>query len=90
MRISKKAQAIADAHIQARIENTFTNPTVTTKEELYEMIVKGETFSELMREIETRYCSIGSIIDAYLISHTSTNYKKGIYKGFKLIIDEQI
>lgn len=88
-RISKEAKAIADAHIQARRNNDFTNPEVTTKEELIDKLHEGETFEALLREIEVRFCSVGSVMMSSIMNHTSNNYKAAVYKGFKLLIDTE-
>lgn len=88
-RISKTAKRIADAHIQARINNSFTDPQVSTKEELLQKLHEGETFLELIREVELKYCSVGSMMLSAVMNHTSNNYKQAVYKGFKQLIDKQ-
>jgi hypothetical protein len=88
-RISKTAKRIADAHIQARINNSFTDPQVSTKEELLQKLHEGETFLELLREVELRYCSVGSMMLSAVMNHASNNYKQAVYKGFKQLIDKQ-
>lgn len=85
-RITKQTKAIADAHIQARLNGAFDDPHVTTKEQLIEQLLAGKTFSELMDRIEIKYTSITSIILSRQLFHQSQNYKKGIYKGFKTIL----
>lgn len=85
-RITKQTKAIADAHIQARLNGVFDDPQVNTKEELIEQLRAGKTFSELMDRIEIKYTSITSIILSRQLFHQSQNYKKGIYKGFKTIL----
>jgi hypothetical protein len=72
-RISKQAKAIADAHI---------------KEELIEALLSGKTFSELLEEIEMRFTSITSILLSRQLFHQSNNYRSGVYKGFKILIDK--
>jgi len=86
-RISPKAKAIADAHIKARLEGNFDDPKVTTKQELMDAILEGKTFSGLLDEIEVRFTSITSILLSRKLFHQSNNYKAGVYKGFKILID---
>lgn len=86
-RISKTAKAIADAHIQARITNNFTDPQVSTREELLTKLHEGETFEQLIREIELRYCSVTSILLSGMMNHASHSYKQAVYKAFKRLID---
>lgn len=86
-RISKTAKAIADAHIEARITNNFTDPQVATREELLTKLHEGETFEQLIREIEFRYCSVTSMLLSGMMNHTSSSYKQAVYKAFKKLID---
>lgn len=86
-RISKTAKAIADAHIEARITNNFSNPHVATRGELMAKLHEGETFEPLIQEIETRFCSVGSILMSSVMNHTSSSYKQAVYKAFKRLID---
>ena len=85
--ISKQAKAIADAHIQARINGTFDDPNVSTKDELIQLLNEGKTFSGLLDRIEMKYTSITSILLSRKIFHNSQNYKSGVYKGFKILLD---
>jgi len=85
-RITKETKAIADAHIQARINGVFDDPQVNTKDELIAQLRAGKTFSVLMDKIEIKYTSITSIILSRQLFHQSQNYTKGIYKGFKIIL----
>ena len=86
-RISKETKAIADAHIQARLNGTFDDPSVTTKDELIQALREGKTFSELLDRIEMKYTSITSILLSRKMFHQSANYKNGVYKGFKILLD---
>jgi hypothetical protein len=86
-RISPKTKAIADAHIKARLEGNFDDPKVTTKQEMFDAILEGKTFSGLLDEIEVRFTSITSIILSRKLFHQSKNYKSGVYKGFKILLD---
>lgn len=86
-RISKQTKAIADAHIKARLDGVFDDPEVKTREELIAMLKQGKTFSQLMDNIEMRYTSITSIILSRRFFHQSQNYKAGVYKGFRRLLD---
>jgi hypothetical protein len=86
-RISKQAKSIADAHIQARINGTFDDPNVSTKDELIQLLNEGKTFSGLLDRIEMKYTSITSILLSRKMFHNSQNYKSGVYKGFKILLD---
>lgn len=86
-RISKQTKAIADAHIQARLNGTFDNPEVTTKDELIQALKDGKTFEELLDRIEMKYTSITSILLSRKMFHQSANYKNGVYKGFRILLD---
>jgi hypothetical protein len=86
-RISPKTKAIADAHIKARLEGNFDDPKVTTKQEMFDAILEGKTFSGLLDEIEVRFTSITAIILSRKLFHQSKSYKSGVYKGFKILLD---
>lgn len=86
-RISKQTKAIADAHILARQTGKFDDPVAKTKEDVFEYLRNGKTFSEVMRQIEVRYCTFGSIMLSDIMHHQSTNYRNNIYKGFKTLLD---
>jgi hypothetical protein len=88
-RLPKEWKAIADAHIKARETQNFDNPHVSTESEFYTAVKAGKTFASLLETVETRYCSMTSILTACLISHTSEAYKKGVYRGFLKIANEE-
>jgi len=85
-RITPQIKAIADAHIKARIENSFDNPKVTTIEEIKSLLVDGKTLQGVLEEIEIRYCPITSIFLSRKLQHTSKSYVSGVYKGFKILL----
>lgn len=87
-RISKETKAIADAHIQARLTGNFDDPKVTTRDEIIAALKEGKTFSQLLDEIEMRFTSITSILLSRQLFHQSNNYRSGVYKGFKILIDK--
>jgi hypothetical protein len=86
MRITKETKQIADAHIKARLESTFDDVDVSTKEELIQALRDGKTFSGLLEAIEMKYTSITSILMSRRLFHQSKNYTDGVYKGFKLLL----
>lgn len=86
-RISKQAQAVADAHIAARRSGNFDDPMVSTKSELIAKLREGKTFSALMSEAELHFCLITSVMIARRLSHESRSYRSGIYKAFKQLLD---
>jgi hypothetical protein len=87
-RISPQTKAIADAHIKARLNSSFDDPQVTTKEEMIDALLQGKTFSALLDTIEMRFTSITSILLSRSLFHQSDNYKSGVYKGFKILLDK--
>jgi hypothetical protein len=86
-RISKQTKAIADAHIQARISGTFDNPEVTTREDVIEALRDGKTIEGVLDQIEVKFTSITAILLSRKLFHQSKNYKAGVYKGFKILLD---
>ena len=87
--ITPQVKAIAEAHINAKKIGKFDNPMVKTKEELLAQLKDGKTFSEVVREIEIRYVSITSNLMSSQLGHVSNAYVKGMYKGFKILLDKQ-
>ena len=85
-RISKQAKAIADAHIEAKIAKSFSNPSFAYPEEMRNAIKNGATSEALMEEVEIRYCPITSIILANM-GHISKAYRSGVYQGFRILLD---
>lgn len=88
-RITQQVKAIADAHIEARKTGKFDNPKVSTAMEVFRELRMGKTFEEVMREIEVRYCSIGSILMSTQLNHTSKSYRDAVYKGFKILFNNK-
>ena len=85
-RITKEIKTIANNHLQAKLEGKFDNPMVSTKQEVIEAIRSGKTFSALLDEIEIRFVSITSIMMQRHLDHVSESYKRGIYKGFNILL----
>ena len=85
-RITPQIKAIAEAHIDAKINGTFDNPAVTTKEEVFQSLRDGKTFSEVLRQIEIRYVSITSNLMSSQLNYVTDAYRKGVYKGFKTLL----
>ena len=84
-RITPELKAIADAHIEARKNNSFDDPYVTSAKEAFNALKEGKTFSSLMEDIEIRFVSVTSNIYARVLDYQTDAYKKGIYKGFKTL-----
>ena len=83
-RITPEIKKIADAHINARLKNRFSDPIVKDKNELFTMLKHGETFNKLLEKIEIQYCSVTAIIlSNSMFSYPSKNYVSAIYRGFK-------
>jgi hypothetical protein len=89
MRITKETKQIADAHIKARIDGTFDDPNVNTREELIQALRDGKTFSGLLDRIEMKFTSITSILLSRKLFHQSKNYTNGVYKGFKILLQHE-
>jgi hypothetical protein len=88
-RITQRTKAIADAHIDAKKIGKFDDPMVKTKQELFAQLLSGKTFSGVVKEIEVRYVSITSNLMSSQLGHVSDAYVKGMYKGFKILLDKQ-
>jgi hypothetical protein len=86
-KISKQTKAIADAHIEARISGTFDNPPVSTRDEVIEALKSGKTIDAVLDQIEIKFTSITAILLSRKLFHQSKNYKAGVYKGFKILLD---
>lgn len=85
-KITKETKMIADAHLLAKQTGLFNDPVISSKDELIQALKQGQTFSKLMDEIEIRFVSITSLMMAHVLDHESGAYKKGIYKGFKTLL----
>jgi len=85
-KISKETKAIADAHLLAKQTGLFNDPLISSKDELIQALKQGQTFSKLMDEIEISFVSVTSLMMAHILDHNSGAYKKGIYNGFKKLL----
>lgn len=85
-RITATQKKIADAHLAAKIAGKFDDPVVVGRDQLVEQLKAGKTFKAFLDEVETRYCSVGSLVLASpkLLGHHSHAYKANVYKGFKI------
>lgn len=88
MRITKQVKAIADAHIEAKKNGKFDDIHVKTKSELVEALWNGRTFSDVLKQIEFRYCSVTSLILSGTLDYTSKSYVSNVYKGFKNLLQK--
>jgi hypothetical protein len=89
MRITKETKQIADAHIKARIDGTFDDLDVSSREELIQALRDGKTFSRLLEVIELDFTSITSILLSRKLFYQSKNYINGVYKGFKILLQHE-
>lgn len=87
-RISKECKAIADRYILARQTNQFTPLTATTRDEVIQGILSGDVYEEVLKQVETRFCTITSILLSSQFTYTSQGYRQGVYKGFKALLGE--
>ena len=85
-RISKQVKAIADAHIEAKANGTFDNPSVSTREEVIKALRDGKTFEQVLHQVEVRFCSVTSIILSGTFDYKSNGYRSGVYRGFKTLL----
>jgi len=86
-RITKLQKQIADAHIKASRDESFTNPKVSSMEEMGLAMINGETFKFLYEEIAFRYASMTSLMMASVLDHESKSYTQAVYKGFKNVLN---
>lgn len=82
----KTKKQIIDAHIEARLTNTFNEKVVSSRQELIDALHEGYTFKKLVEEIEIRFISVTSIVSMVTFKHMSQAYKQGIRKGFNSIL----
>lgn len=86
-RITKLQKQIADAHMRANREGSFTNPVVNSEEDIRQSLMRGETFEHVYKEIVFRYASMTSLMLANVLDHESEAYKRAVYKGFKNVLN---
>jgi hypothetical protein len=86
-RITKLQKQIADAHMRANQEGSFTNLKVNSKEEFHESLKRGETYELVYKEIVYRYASMTSLMMSSVLGHDSKAYKQAVYKGFKNVLN---
>jgi hypothetical protein len=85
-RITPRIKAIADAHIQAKLNKTFDVLDVSTVDQLKaELFYFGKTSEGVLEQIEIRFISITSLLISSQLGHISKAYKEGVYKGFKTL-----
>jgi len=85
-RITPQQKRIADAHIKARKADKFTNPVVSTVAELLTALEAGETFSDMLREVEVRHCTVTTLILCRQLNHLTDSYTRQVRNGFKEIL----
>jgi hypothetical protein len=88
-RISKQTKAIADAHIQARLDEKWdTDLNIKTADDVMTALLNGKVIEEVMNQVEVRYCSITAGLTARLMGYASENYRRDVYRGFKYLLDK--
>lgn len=85
-RITPEIKRIADAHIQAKVDNNFNPAPFNTADEVRSNMRKGHTYDWVLDDIEIRYVSVTSNIIARSFNYRTDAYKRGVYKGFKVIL----
>jgi len=85
----KKYIEIANNHIEAKINNSFTNPLVYSREEIIDELKRGETFEKIMEEIEIRFMSITTVIYCRSLGQINETYKKQVRKAFRQLIGDE-
>lgn len=86
-RITKAQKAIADAHINAKMNGmNFTGGLVKSKEELAAGLRAGVTYKRLLDEIELRYVNMTSLMVLSVLNHKTNSYKSNVYKGFRIAL----
>jgi hypothetical protein len=87
-RISKRVKAIADAHIEAKSNDTFVGQDVKNEAELLQSIVDGYTYKQLLALVELHYVTIHTKLFIECYGYAPDSYKKQVYKGFKEILKD--
>ena len=82
----KEAFAIAENHLQAKLNNSFTNPKIFNQQDLLDKIKSGETFAELHNEVESRYTTVTSQLTLTMFQVLTKTYRSSIKKGFYEIL----
>jgi hypothetical protein len=82
----KTKKEIIDAHIQARLNDSFNEKEITNRQELIEALHQGYTFRKLVEEIEARFISISSVVGIVNLKHITQAYRQGITKGFNTFL----
>lgn len=77
---------IAEAHIEAKKNKSFSNPIVKSNDEVINALKSGHTFDWLLYEIEKGYVSITSMILSTSFDHMTGAYAKAIKKGFRVLL----
>lgn len=85
-RITPQTRAIAEAHIAASISGHFDDPKVNTRDEVINLLKQGKTFSQVLEQVETRFCTITSILYRRQFNHITRAYRSDVYKGFKKLL----
>jgi hypothetical protein len=88
-RITKLQKSIADAHLDSMTANIYDDPILDgSLDSLRVALNDGKTIRYMMEGIVTRNVSITSQLMTNHMGYTSEAYKKGVYKGFKDILNK--
>ena len=92
-RITPEIKALADAHIEARVNNQFTEisdrrmrmivQAENPRAEILSQMKDGILFEEVMKQIEAKYIPVTSSVMAGFLGHVSQTYRQQVYRGFK-------
>jgi hypothetical protein len=85
--MTQLTKKIADAHINAKLNNCFDDIEVSNMGEVLLHLMQGKTFSKLMNYVESKNVSIGSALLSSALQYNSENYTKSIYKGFENLLN---
>lgn len=85
-KITAQTKAIAEAHIAAAISGHFDDPRVSTREEVLALMRQGKTFSQVLEQVEVRFCTITSTLYRRQFNHITRAYRTDVYKGFKKLL----
>lgn len=85
----KRINEIASAHIEARNTGKFDDIPVTSRDELMRHLADGKTFSNVLDQVEIRFCTITSLILARSMSHNTDAYRRQVRKGFNALLGDK-
>jgi hypothetical protein len=91
MTTRQQIQAIADAHINARVTRQWGKSIrVSNSYQLVQELKQGGLYEQVLREIEIRYVSVQTLIMQNVMDCTSETYKRGVRKGFRVLLESRM